>query len=38
MYELELVAILIDCIHLGKQALVVALGIESSGNKHVLGL
>jgi transposase-like protein len=36
--ELELVAILIDGIHLGKQVLVVALGIESSGNKHVLGL
>ena len=25
-------------IHLGQQVLVVALGIESSGNKHVLGL
>jgi Transposase, Mutator family len=35
---LELVAILIDGIHLGKQVLVVALGIESSGKKHVLGL
>jgi len=36
--DLELVAILIDGIHLGKQVLVVALGIESSGNKQVLGL
>lgn len=36
--ELELVAILIDGIHLGKQVLVVALGIETSGKKHVLGL
>jgi putative transposase len=36
--ELALVAILIDGIHLGKQVLVVALGIESSGKKQVLGL
>jgi len=36
--KLELVAVLIDGIHLGQQVLVVALGIESSGNKHVLGL
>jgi putative transposase len=35
---LDLVAILIDGIHLGKQVLVVALGIESNGKKHVLGL
>jgi putative transposase len=35
---LDLVAILIDGIHLGKQVLVVALGLESSGKKHVLGL
>lgn len=35
---LDLVAILIDGIHLGKQVLVVALGIESSGEKQVLGL
>ena len=35
---LDLVAILIDGIHLGKQVLVVALGIEISGGKHVLGL
>jgi putative transposase len=36
--DLDLVAILIDGIHLGKQVLVVALGIETSGRKHVLGL
>ena len=36
--ELDLVAILIDGIHLGQQVLVVALGIESSGKKQVLGL
>ena len=31
--ELDLVAILIDGIHLGKQVLVVALGIETRGEK-----
>ncbi len=36
--ELDLVAILIDGIHLGQQVLVVALGIATSGEKHVLGL
>ncbi|HEV2314902.1 MAG TPA: transposase [Candidatus Acidoferrales bacterium] len=36
--DLDPVAILIDGIHLGKQVLVVALGIESSGKKQVLGL
>jgi len=36
--ELDLAAILIDGIHFGKQVLVVALGIEISGKKHVLGL
>ena len=35
---LDLVAILIDGIHLGQQVLVVALGIESSGKKQILGL
>ena len=35
---LDVVAILIDGIHFGKQVLVVALGIESSGKKQVLGL
>jgi putative transposase len=29
---------LIDGIHLGQQVLVVAMGIDSGGNKHVLGL
>jgi putative transposase len=36
--ELDLVAMLIDGIHFGKQVLVVALGIESSGKKQVLGV
>jgi transposase-like protein len=36
--ELELVALLIDGIEIGKQVLVVALGIEKSGKKNVLGL
>jgi transposase-like protein len=36
--ELDLVAILIDGIHFGKQVLVVALGIDGGGEKHVLGL
>jgi transposase-like protein len=35
---LDLVAIFIDGIHLGKQVLVVALGLEITGQKHVLGL
>ena len=35
---LDLVTILIDGIHLGQQVLVVALGLETSGEKHVLGL
>ena len=36
--ELDVVALLIDGIEIGKQVLVVALGIETSGEKHVLGL
>lgn len=36
--DLDLVALLMDGIEIGKQVLVVALGIESSGQKHVLGL
>jgi transposase-like protein len=36
--ELDLVALLIDGIAIGKQVLVVALGIASSGKKYVLGL
>lgn len=35
---LDLVAILIDRIHLGQQVLMVALGIETTGKKHVLVL
>jgi putative transposase len=35
---LDLVAIFIDGIHLGQQVLVVALGLEITGQKHVLGL
>jgi putative transposase len=35
---LDLVAILVDGIAIGQQVLVVALGIEISGKKHVLGL
>ena len=31
-------ALLIDGIHLGQQVLVVALGMETSGKKHVLGV
>lgn len=38
LHGLDLVAMLIDGIHLGKQVLVVALGIETTGKKHVLGL
>ena len=34
--DLDLVAILIDGIHFGKQVLVVALGMETSGEKQVL--
>ena len=36
--DLDLVAILIDGIHFGKQVLVVALGIQTSREKEVLGL
>ncbi len=36
--ELDLVALLIDGIEIGKRVLVVALGVEISGKKHVLGL
>ncbi len=35
---LDLVAVLIDGIEVGKQVLVVALGIEQSGKKQILGL
>jgi transposase-like protein len=36
--ELKLVALLIDGIEFAGQTLVVALGVEESGTKHVLGL
>jgi len=36
--ELDVVAILIDGIYFGKQVLVVALGVKSSGEKQVLGV
>ena len=36
--ELDLVAVLIDGIEMGKHVLAVALGIASSGQRHVLGL
>lgn len=36
--ELELVALLIGGIEIGKQVLVMGLGIEHSGKNHVLGL
>ena len=35
--ELDLVAILIDGIHVGKQVLVVALGIENTGENRFWG-
>ena len=38
LQELDLVAILMDGIHVGEQVQVVALGIESTGEKHVLGV
>jgi transposase-like protein len=36
--HLELVALLLDGVHLGGQCLVVALGITADGRKHALGL
>lgn len=36
--ERHLVALLIDGIHFGGQVLVVALGVDESGVKHILGL
>jgi transposase-like protein len=36
--KLKLVALLIDGIHFGGQVLVVALGVDESGVKHILGL
>jgi len=36
--SLELVALLIDGVHFGEHCLVVALGIDTTGQKHPLGL
>jgi transposase-like protein len=35
---LDLVALLIDGVHVGEHCIVVALGIDNSGTKHALGL
>jgi len=36
--DLDLVAVLIDGLHVGDHCLVAALGIDTTGQKHVLGL
>jgi transposase-like protein len=36
--DLDLVAVLIDGLHVGDHCLVAALGIDATGQKHVLGL
>ena len=36
--DLDLVALLIDGLHVGEHCLVAALGIDATGQKHVLGL
>jgi transposase-like protein len=36
--ELDLVALLLDGVHIGEHCLVVALGIAADGQKHALGL
>ena len=36
--DLDLVALLVDGIHVGDHCLVAALGIDTTGQKHVLGL
>jgi transposase-like protein len=36
--ELSLCAIMIDGIHVGEHVVLIALGIDASGNKHILGL
>jgi putative transposase len=36
--EIDLVALLIDGIHVDEHVVLVALGVDSLGNKHVLGL
>jgi transposase-like protein len=35
---LDLVALILDSVHVGEHCLVVALGIEATGQKHALGL
>ena len=35
---LDLVALILDGVHIGEHCLVVALGIAADGQKHVLGL
>lgn len=36
--ELPLCAIMIDGIHVGEHVVLIALGIDANGNKHILGL
>jgi transposase-like protein len=36
--DLELVALLIDGVHIGEHCVVIALGIDKTGGKHALGL
>ena len=36
--DLRLAAVMIDGIHFGEHVVLIALGIDESGNKHVLGL
>jgi transposase-like protein len=36
--QIDLVALVIDGLHVGDHVILVALGIDSAGNKHVLGL
>gem|GEM_PF-4307848 len=36
--DLRLAAVMIDGIHFGEHVVLIALGIDESGHKHVLGL
>lgn len=36
--QIDLVALIIDGLHVGEHLILVALGIDAAGNKHVLGL
>jgi hypothetical protein len=36
--QIDLVAVMIDGLHVGEHVILVALGIDSAGDKHVLGL